>query len=75
MYLFVYKTTHVNGKYYIGRHQTKNLNDGYLGSGKWVRSIKDKTSLTREIIAEATSFEELCKLEEHHIDLYWEDPL
>jgi hypothetical protein len=75
MYLFVYKTTHVNGKFYIGRHQTENLNDGYLGSGKWVSGIKDKSSLSKEIIVEANSVEELCKLEEYYIDLHWDDPL
>ena len=74
MYLFVYKTSHINGKYYIGRHQTDNIDDGYLGSGKWVSGIKDKSTLTREIIAEATSFEELCKLEEYHISLHYGKP-
>lgn len=35
MYYTVYKTTClINGKIYVGKHQTKNLNDGYLGSGK-----------------------------------------
>lgn len=75
MYLFVYKTTHINGRYYIGRHQTENLDDGYLGSGKWVTSIKDKSSLSREIIAETNSIEELHKLEEYYIEMFWEDPL
>lgn len=74
MYLFIYKTTHINGKYYIGRHQTDNLDDGYLGSGTWVKSIKDKTTLSREIIVEATSFDELCSLEEHHISIHYADP-
>ena len=31
----IYKTTNVlNGKIYIGKHQTENPNDAYLGSGK-----------------------------------------
>ena len=35
MYHIVYKTVNkVNSKYYIGVHSTKDLNDGYLGSGK-----------------------------------------
>jgi len=42
MYFIVYKTTNtVNNKYYIGCHQTDNLSDGYLGSGKLLtRAIK-----------------------------------
>ena len=75
MYLFVYKTVHKNGRYYIGRHQTENLDDDYLGSGVWVSGIKDKSTLSREIIVEADCFEELCELEEYYIDLHWEDPL
>lgn len=74
MYLFIYKTTHTNGRYYIGRHQTDNLDDGYLGSGKWVSAIKDKTTLTREIIAEAKTTEELYTLEEYYISLHFGKP-
>lgn len=50
MYHFIYKTTSNSGKYYIGRHSTKNIQDGYFGSGKWIRSIKDKNILNREIL-------------------------
>lgn len=74
MYLFVYKTIHQNGKFYIGRHQTDNLNDGYFGSGKWVKSIKEKTLLSRYILQEANNFEELCFLEQKYIDIHWNDP-
>lgn len=75
MYLFIYKTTHINGKYYIGRHQTLDLNDGYLGSGKWVTSIKDKSNLRREIIHEAKSILELKQLEKYYISEHYENPL
>lgn len=75
IYHIIYKTTHKNGKFYIGRHSTKNLDDGYLGSGKWVKSIKDKSNLSREIITEASSIEELYELEEYYINIYFDDPL
>lgn len=36
-YHFIYKTTNlINGKYYIGMHSTNELNDGYIGSGKYL---------------------------------------
>ena len=34
----IYKTTNlINGKYYVGKHQTKNVDDGYQGSGKLLK--------------------------------------
>ena len=32
-YRYLYKIEFPNGKYYFGKHTTKNLNDGYGGSG------------------------------------------
>ena len=43
MYYTVYKTTNqVNGKFYIGSHKTKNPNDDYLGSGKYLKYAIEK---------------------------------
>lgn len=75
IYHFIYKTSHINGRYYIGRHSTNNINDGYLGSGRWIKSIHDKTTLSREIIVYATDITELKILEEQHISNNFENPL
>ena len=73
-YHFVYKTIHRDGYFYIGRHSTDTLNDGYLGSGLWVnRASKDK--LRKQILSFASSFDELVKLEENFISKYYDDPL
>jgi len=47
LFYTIYKTTNtINGKTYIGKHQTKNLDDGYLGSG--VKLLRDKRVYGRE---------------------------
>jgi hypothetical protein len=67
MYHFIYKTVTESGKYYIGRHSTEKLDDGYFGSGKWVRSIKDKSQLKREII-EYCSENNILEREQHYLN-------
>ena len=73
--MFIYKTTHKDGKYYIGRCSRKKWSNVYLGSGTWVKSIKDKSLLSREILSTHDSFEQLCLAEEVAIQNHINDPL
>ena len=54
MFYTIYKTTNnINGKFYIGKHQTKNPNDSYYGSGKKLElAIKKygKENFTKELL-------------------------
>jgi hypothetical protein len=73
-YHIIYKTTHKNGKYYVGRHSTENLNDGYIGSGYWPASIKDRTSVTREILEFADNEKHLKQLEGEYLAEHFGKP-
>ena len=43
MFYTIYKITNkINNKIYIGKHQTRNLNDGYMGSGKLINAAIKK---------------------------------
>lgn len=73
-YHFVYKTTNlINKKFYIGKHSTSNLDDGYLGSGLILRSAilkYGKENFSREVLKffdsseEALTYEKILVTEE-----------
>lgn len=72
IYHFVYKTTNtINGKIYIGVHSTKNLDDGYIGSGNQIRqaiSKYGKPNFKREIIKFFDTQEEAYTFEAKIVD-------
>ena len=73
MYYTVYKITNkINNKIYIGSHQTKDLNDGYMGSGKYIRSAIQKygvDNFTKEIMFVFNSSEEMYAKEAELVNL------
>jgi len=65
MHHLVYVTTNVkNGKFYIGKHSTADVNDGYCGSGVWVlRAKRKKSPLFTRIIKDCNSEQEAYEKE------------
>lgn len=72
MYYFIYVTKNkINGRYYIGAHTTRKIDDEYLGSGvALTRAIKKygKDNFVREIIHFCDSKEEMYIFEEKFVD-------
>jgi len=74
MYHYTYRIDHPSGKYYVGRHSTNNLGDAYTGSGIWVKSLKDKSSLTMTVIEYFSTFEDLLEAEKSLISEHIDNP-
>ena len=59
----VYKTTCLlNGKIYIGQHQTYDINDDYLGSGRELKNDIQgfgRENFRREILFDFDTFDEM----------------
>jgi group I intron endonuclease len=66
-YYTVYKITNlINNKVYVGVHKTDNLNDGYMGSGKIIKSSVEKHGIEnfkKEIIHIFDNSEEAYDME------------
>ena len=67
MHHIIYKTTNlINNRYYIGMHSTKNIDDGYLGSGRRLKAELNKygkENFKREILASCSDRKALEQLE------------
>lgn len=72
---YIYEVTNlVNGKTYIGQHITDDLEDGYLGSGKALKSAIKKYgrgSFKKEILVFANGQTSLNFLERCMVPLWW----
>ena len=70
---YVYEITNkLNGKIYVGKHSTTNLNDGYMGSGSILKDAiakygLDNFEMTTQIMCE--SEEAAYQLESDIVDI------
>lgn len=71
----IYKTINlINGKMYIGKHQTTNINDQYLGSGKILKHAihkYGKQNFKREWIMFCETKDEMDMMERLLVDETW----
>lgn len=72
-FYYIYKITNLlNGKTYIGKHSTYDLNDGYMGSGKMISASINKYGIDifEKEILEFTSEDEINEREIFYISHY-----
>lgn len=71
-YHYCYKITNMkNNKYYYGIHSTNNINDGYMGSGKLLKTAIKKYGIEnfkKEIIKFFNTLEELSEFEKEIVN-------
>jgi len=68
----IYKVTNLaNNKIYVGAHETDNLEDGYLGSGKYIVKAVNKygeQSFKKEVLLDCQSKEEMYQKEKEIVN-------
>lgn len=78
-FYYVYKILFENGEYYIGKHRTINLNDGYCGSGIMIQQkiSNGEIKKAKKIILEFCNNDNELSITEENIlgNLYLKDSL
>lgn len=75
MLYFTYMTQSDSGLYYVGRHCTNNVNDGYRGSGVWVKKCKaNGVNLQTSILEYYDNMEDLKVAEQKLLDEHFGKP-
>lgn len=70
----VYKIEDADGNYYIGKHSTNNLDDGYIGSGSWAKYLSNNnTKITKTHLGFYESSEEAYAAEISFLGNFWLD--